>query len=115
MSPLENKAPAMIGGGIIAAMVASLCCVGPVILTLLGVSGAAALSKLDFLRLPMIIVVVIIFVIAGISLFKKKSSCAPGSLCADPHKYRMMVIAYWLGLIVAIAGITSPYWINWIF
>jgi mercuric ion transport protein len=115
MSQLENKAPAMIGGGILAGAIASVCCVGPVVLTLLGVSGAAALSKLDFLRWPMIAVVAVVFIVAGRSLFKKKTSCEPGSICADPKKYKMMVIAYWVGLVIAIAGITSIYWINWIF
>ncbi|MFW7382238.1 MAG: mercuric transporter MerT family protein [Oligoflexus sp.] len=115
MSQLENKAPAMIGGGILAGAIASICCVGPVVLTLLGVSGAATLAKFEFLRLPMIVVVAVVFIVAGRSLLKKKTSCEPGSICADPKKYKMMVIAYWVGLALAIGGITSIYWINWLF
>ena len=112
---LENKSGLMVGGGVIAAITASLCCVGPLILTLLGVSGAAALSKMEFLRIPMTLVVLLLFGIAGHSLFKKKDVCKPGSICADPKKYKRMVIMYWVGFVVAILGITSPNWIVWIF
>jgi len=114
MSQLENKAPIMVGTGILAGILASVCCVGPLVLTILGVSGAASLSKFEFLRLPMIFVVAGLFGIAGYSLFKKRKSCEPGSICADPQKFRLMVIGYFVGLILAILGITSQYWANWL-
>ena len=112
---LENKSKWLVGGGILAALTASLCCIGPLILTVLGVSGAAALSKLEVLRLPMIGLVILLFGIAGYSLFRKRETCEPGSICADPVKYKRMVIAYWVGLALAILGIASPNWIVWIF
>lgn len=34
---IENKSGWLVGGGILASIIASLCCVGPLILTLLGV------------------------------------------------------------------------------
>ena len=111
----ENKSSWLIGGGLIAALTASLCCVGPLILTLLGVSGAAFLAKFEFLRTPMIIVVVVLFGAAGFYLFRKKEVCEPGSICADPKKYKKMVAAYWIGLILAVLGILSPYWLAWFF
>ena len=111
----ENRSSLFIGGGVLAAFVASLCCIGPLILTILGVSGAAVLSKFDILRLPMIFIVVVLFGAAGFYLFRKKETCEPDSICANPKKYKRMVIAYWLGLIFAILGLTSPYWIVWIF
>lgn len=108
---LENKSKWFVGGGVIAAITASLCCIGPLILTVLGVSGAAVLTKLEVLRLPMIGLVVLLFGVAGYSLFRKGNTCEPGSICADPIKYKRMVMAYWVGLIIAIIGITSPNWI----
>ncbi len=111
----ENNSGLLVGGGILAAFVASLCCIGPLILTLIGVSGAAALSKLDVLRIPMTIVVLIIFAIAGRSLYRKRNICELGSICADSKKYKKMVITYCVGIILALAALTSPYWISWIF
>lgn len=115
MKDLENKSTWLVSGGVLAAITASLCCVGPLILTLIGISGAAVLSKLEVLRVPMIFVVVLLFGAAGYLLFRKRESCEPSSICANPKKYKRMVVAYWLGLIIAIFAITSINWIMWFF
>ncbi|PIS11087.1 MAG: mercury transporter [Bdellovibrio sp. CG10_big_fil_rev_8_21_14_0_10_47_8] len=112
---LENKSGWLVGGGLLAAIISSLCCIGPLILTVLGVSGAAALSKFETIRVPMIIVVFVLFGIAGFALYRKRNSCAPDSICADPKKYRQMVLIYWAGLATALLGITSPQWVPWLF
>jgi len=112
---IENKSGWLVGGGILASIIASLCCVRPLILTILGVSGAAALSKFETLRVPMILLVLLFFSVAGFVLFQKRNSCEPGSICADPKKFRKMVIFYWLGLMIALLGITSPQWVALLF
>lgn len=112
---IEKKSVWFVGSGILASLVASVCCIGPLILTLLGVSGAASLAKLEVLRLPMIILVSILFGVAGFSLFKNRNSCEPNSLCADPKKFRKMVVFYWVGLLAAILAITSPQWVLLLF
>lgn len=112
---IENKSGMLVGGGILASLVASLCCIGPLILTLLGISGAAALSKFEVFRLPMIILVVVLFAVAGSALYRKRNSCEIGSICADPKKFKKMVVFYCLGLVIAVLGISSPYWVAWLF
>lgn len=112
---IENKSGVLIGSGIVAAFIASLCCVGPLLLTLLGVSGAAVLSKIEVIRIPLIILVVIVFAIAGKILYRKRDTCEPNSICADPKKYTRMVAAYWIGLAIALIALTSPWWIPLIF
>ena len=108
---VENKSGVLIGGGIVASFVASLCCVGPLLLTLLGVSGASVLSKIEIIRVPMIILVVIVFALAGNSLYRKGKTCDPDSICANPKKYKRMVVAYFIGLFIALMALTSPWWI----
>jgi len=115
MSQVENKSGLLIGGGVVAGIVASLCCVGPLVLTVLGVSGAAVLSKFEILRIPMILLVFAVFGIAGFLLYRKRNTCELGSICADPKKFKKMLIMYWVGFALAVAGITSPYWVLWIF
>lgn len=110
-SKIENKSGWLVGGGIVASIIASLCCIGPLILTVLGVSGAAALAKFDVIRIPMIILVITIFLFTGVLLFRKRNHCEPGSICADPRKFKKIMIFYWIGLVVALLGITSPQWI----
>lgn len=114
-NPIENKSKWFVGGGVLAGLLASLCCIGPLVLTLLGVTGAAVLSKFEFIRVPMIGLVVVLFGSAGYLLFKKRETCEPGSICADPKKYKKMIFAYWFGLVLAVIGITSPAWIGYLF
>lgn len=115
MEKLENKSKWLIGGGILAAIGASLCCIGPLLLTILGISGAATLTKFESVRIPLILVVILAFAIAGFALFKKRAVCDPDSICANPVKYQRMVLFYWTGLLIAIFGMTSPYWVVWFF
>ena len=112
---IENKSGLLVGSGIVAAIIASLCCIGPLILTILGISGAAALAKFEVIRVPMIILVLLVFGIAGFSLYRKRNSCESGSVCADPKKYRKMALFYWIGLVIAFFAITSPQWFAWLF
>lgn len=112
---IENKSGLLVGGGIVAAILASLCCIGPMILTILGVSGAAALARFEVIRTPMIIIVLLLFGVAGFTLYRKRKSCDSGSICADPKRVRRMVIFYWVGLVIAILGVTSPQWVAWLF
>lgn len=114
MSGAEKKSGLLIGSGLVAGFLASLCCVGPLVLTVLGLSGAATLAKFEVVRLPMIAVVVVVFALAGRSLLKKRNACEPGSMCADPVKWKKMVAAYWAGLVLAVGFISSPYWVSWI-
>lgn len=105
---MENKENVMIGLGVMAGFLSSLCCIGPLILTILGVSGVAVLSRFEILRIPFIVLVVTLFVIAGYFLFKKRSTCEPGTICSDFKKYRKLLIVYWIGLIMSILGVFSP-------
>ncbi|PIU01040.1 MAG: mercury transporter [Bdellovibrionales bacterium CG10_big_fil_rev_8_21_14_0_10_45_34] len=115
LDKIENKSGWLVGGGVLASIVASICCIGPLVLTVLGISGAAALSKFETLRIPMIVFVLISFGIAGFSLYQKRNSCEQGSICADPSKFRRMVAFYWIGLVIAILGISSPQWVVFLF
>lgn len=111
----ENKSGWFVGGGIIASVIASLCCIGPLVFTILGVSGAAALTKFEVVRTPMLLLVIILFSIAGVSLYRKRKLCEPGSICADPRKFKKMTKFFWFGLVIAVLAIASPQWVAWLF
>ena len=110
--PLENRAGIFIGSGIVASFLASLCCIGPLVLTVLGISGAGVLAKFELLRLPFTILIFLLFGGTGYLLYRKRSHCEPGSICADPKKFKKMILAYWIGLFVALIALLSLYWIE---
>lgn len=114
MKKSDRSSGLLVAGGVAAGLMSSLCCIGPLILTILGVSGAATISKLDAFRVPLIAVVAVLFSVAGWILFKPRNSCEAESICSDPIKWRRMIAIYTFSLAVVIVLISSPYWIAWI-
>lgn len=95
---------------IIAGIAASLCCVGPLVLLLLGIGGAwiSIMTSLAPLR-PIAIVITIVFL--GISfwlLYIKPRSCAPGKSCVIPSKIRLQRIIFWVVTILLCLLLTIP-------
>jgi mercuric ion transport protein len=102
-------------GGLIAAIGAGLCCAGPFILLLLGVSGSwiGNLTLLEPYRPIFILVVLVLFVVAGWKVHCPVESCEPGTACALPQVRKRRQAIYWLAALTALALVTSNYWIIW--
>ncbi len=104
-------------GGLLAAIGASLCCVGPLVLLTLGIGGSwiSGLSAFEAYRPLFIGVVVLVLSWAGWKLYRPIESCKEGSICAIP-KYRTKYrILFWSILLCSLLLIFSPYLIVWIY
>jgi mercuric ion transport protein len=92
----------------LAAIVGSLCCVAPLVLLTLGISGAwiAQLTALEPYR-PIFIGVTVAFLgLAFRQLYIVPARCAPGEACANPVLQRRQRQIFWLvvgGLTMLIA------------
>jgi mercuric ion transport protein len=92
----------------VAAIVGSLCCVAPLVLITLGISGAwiGHLTALEPYR-PIFIGVMLVFLgLAFRQLYIVPARCAPGEVCANPRLQRRQRQIFWIvvaGLAVLIA------------
>ena len=80
------NANASLFAGALAAIGASVCCVGPLVLLMLGIGGAwiAHLTALEPLR-PWFIAATLLFLgLAFRRLFRQQPVCVPGAACAEP-------------------------------
>ncbi len=97
---------------IVTALLASVCCVGPFVLIMLGISGAwiGNLTALEPYR-PIFILFTIGFLIAGFySVYRKpKVACEPGSLCAAPQTKKVQKVALWITTAVVVVLLILPY------
>ncbi len=110
MSSKTQKATLI--GGILASLAASICCIGPIIFAVLGVSSAGMISKFEAYR-PLMIVVTIAFVaVAFYQTYKKKPAeeCVEGSYCANPKSDKMNKVILWIASTLILGFITFPYW-----
>ncbi|MBB3167445.1 mercuric transporter MerT family protein [Simiduia aestuariiviva] len=104
-------------GGFMAAVGASLCCAGPLVLLSLGISGAwiSHLTALEPYRPIFIIAVCALFGWSGWQLFKPQSECAAETVCAQETTRGRRQKIFLILLIVAAALVASPYWLLWFY
>jgi len=100
-------------GGIVGAIIASSCCIVPLVLVTLGVSGAwiGSLTALEPYK-PYFLTITAILLGAGFwhVYFKPKKACADGSYCARPRSGRITQIALWLATALALLAATVDFW-----
>ena len=111
--PVTAKLP--IAGGVIAGVTASVCCVGPAVAVLAGLSGAwiGGLEAFTPYRWIPIGVAVLFFAFAARRLFFAPKACASGSVCADPKALRWQRIVFVLALGVVSMLVTFPWYAAW--
>ncbi len=83
--------------GSLAALGASVCCVGPLVLLMLGIGGAwiANLTALEPLR-PWFIAATLLFLgLAFRRLYLQPQVCEPGVVCADPVVVKRQRLIFW--------------------
>lgn len=84
--------------GIAAAVGASLCCVGPLVLLALGIGGAwiGSLTKLEPYR-PFFVGLMLLFLALTFrELYLVPRACAPGTPCADPRTIKRQRAVFWI-------------------
>lgn len=99
-------------GGVVGALAASACCIAPLVLFGLGVSGAwiANLTALAPYQ-PIFIVSTLGFLAAGFVMAyrRPKAACATEGTCARPISTRATKIALWAATLLIAAAIAFPY------
>ncbi len=100
-------------GGLLGAVLASACCVGPLLLLGVGISGAwiGNLTALEPFK-PLFAVGALGFTAAGFQqfYFRKPVVCGPSSYCARPASARITKTALWAALALVLAALTIDWW-----
>jgi len=97
-------------GAIFVALVASLCCIGPVLVATLGISSVVLFSMFESIRLYLILVLLLLFAYGFYTIYLKKGACDSDDVCADPAKEKYRKIVFWGTTLIIIALISFPYW-----
>jgi mercuric ion transport protein len=94
-----------------ASVIGSLCCIGPLVLLALGVSGAwiGQLTALEPYR-PLFILVTLVFPAPGFrQLYLLPQRCEAGETCDDPRRARRQRTIFWIVLLGVMALIAFPW------
>jgi mercuric ion transport protein len=109
----DRKRKVFAVGGAIGAILASTCCVVPLLFVTLGISGAwiGNLTALEPYK-PYFAGVALVFIGLGFRqiYFKSKPACVDGSYCAKPQSTIIAKIALWLSTIIVLLALTISWW-----
>lgn len=109
-SESTNARGALVAGGV-AALLASACCLGPLVLVLLGFSGAwiGNLAALEPYRPVFIGAALAAMYFAWRRIYRPPAQCAPGELCARPQVRRSYRIIFWVVGALVLVALAFPY------
>jgi copper chaperone CopZ len=111
-----------VGGAVLAALGASLCCIGPLLFALLGLGAFGAANVFESLR-PFLLGVAILALAFGFyrTYFRKQTDssqharcCATDQACATKPAGRAGRVGLWLATVLVLAFALSPYYIGYI-
>lgn len=110
---MESAASAKLlnAGAISSAIVASICCIGPLTLALLGLVGGALLLKLEPYR-PFFLAATALFLGAAFHLTYRRprpEECAPESACALTASRETRRVVLWVVTIIVVLVAAFPY------
>ena len=102
-------------GSVVAAVAASACCLGPVVLSVLGAGAlGAAATRLEPLR-PVFLGLTAVLLGSAFYLTYRpaRHTCAPDGTCAPAPK-RTAKVVLWIATVLVILLVTFPYYVNWL-
>jgi mercuric ion transport protein len=99
------------GGAVLSGIVASVCCIGPLVFALMGISGAAFASKFEPLR-PYFLVLT--YTLLGGAFYltyrPQRAACGPGEACEMPRTNRVGRVLLWFAAVIVALVTAFPYY-----
>jgi mercuric ion transport protein len=110
MGEPSNGRGALVAGGL-AAILASSCCLGPLVLITLGFSGAwiGNLTALEPYRPIFIGAALVALFFAWRRIFSPARACAPDDVCAVPQVRRTYKALFWIVAALVVIALVFPY------
>ena len=110
MSGPQNGRGVLAGGGL-AAILASTCCVGPLVLIALGFSGAwiGSLTALEPYRPLFIGAALVALFLAYRRIWRPASSCKPREVCAIPQVKMTYKVLFLVVATLVLIALVFPY------
>ena len=108
-APSNGRAPLLAGG--LAAILASTCCLGPLLLITLGFSGAwiGNLRVLEPYRPLFIGAALLALFFAWRRIFRPARVCTAGEVCALPRVRRRYELLFWGVVALVLVALVFPY------
>lgn len=106
----DNVSRRTLFAGGLAAMLASACCLGPLILVSVGLGGAwiSNLRALEPFRPVFITAALVAMLFAYRPIFRPAGACKPGQVCAVPKVNATYKLIYWVVAALVLVAAAFP-------
>lgn len=100
-----------LGAGALSAILASTCCLGPLVLVALGFSGAwiGNLTALEPYRPLFLGAALVAMFFAWRRIFRPARACKPGEVCAIPQVRATYKLIFWIVAAMVLVALVFPY------
>lgn len=108
----EKSTPWLGIGAVLAAIGASVCCVGPLLLLSLGIGGAwmSTLTSMETVR-PFFFIITLIFIGLSYSkLYLIPENCEEGQACAVSEVKQRQRMIFWIGSVLILLLLAFPWY-----
>ena len=101
----------------VAGVLASACCVGPLVLASVGLGSIVAgiVATFNPLRPVFILIALAALGFAGWKIYRRPEACAAGSVCVVPRRDRFYKALFWVVTLIVLALITFPYYVGFLY
>lgn len=107
---LQTSTKGSLIAGVLAAIGASVCCVGPLVLLTLGIGGSwvGSLTKMEPYRPIFIGLTLLCLGLAFRRLYLMPQVCIPGTPCADPRTIKRQRLVFWIVAVLLLGLLAVP-------
>lgn len=101
-------------GSVVSGILASACCIGPLVLGLMGISGAAFAQRFEPFRPYLLVVTYALLGGAFYLTHRPQAACGPGQACEMPRANCVGKIMLWIAAIVVILATAFPWYAQYL-
>lgn len=102
-------------GSVVSGLLASVCCIGPLVFALLGISGAAFAQRFEPFR-PYLLVVTYALLSSAFyfGYGPQQAACEPGAACEMPRANRFGKVLLWIAAIIVVLATAFPWYAQYL-
>ena len=105
-----------LAGSVIGGILASVCCIGPLVFALLGISGAAFAQRFEPLRPYFLVATYALLAGAFYSTYRPaQKECGPGEACEMSRANRVGKVVLWIASAVVLLTTAFPWYSVYLF
>lgn len=101
-------------GSVVSGILASACCIGPLVFALLGISGAAFVHRFEPFRPYLLVVTYALLGGAFYWTYRPRAVCGPDGACEMPRASHVGRATLWIATVIVVLATMFPWYAQYL-